>query len=444
MADVYEGVDTRLGRPVAVKVFRPGSEPQSEDRHAAEAVLLARLEHPGLVTVYDTGCHDDRAYLVMQLVDGPTLRGLLTRGALPEGRVARLGTALARALAHVHGAGIVHRDVKPSNVLLDAAGAPHLADFGIARLANATRRTAPDVLTGTAAYLAPEQVEGGHVGAAADVYALGLVLLECLKGELEYQGNPLEAAIARLHRPPRVPAGLCPELAELLRAMTARDPGARPDAERCAQVLRSLDPGSDPRPLSRSTPALAGPPAYGAAHAHGGEPTHRRALAVTRSHPAGGARHHRRMAVGTALAALSVALGTTLAVAPGTSGNSDDRADAPRTATRPSSGTADPGTGPAAAPSAEPRRDQRSPGESGASGPAAGPGAEPVSMRWGSSESAAPADRAPARQHGAASRKPVPHRKDTGDHPHRTPRGAAKPPGKAGEPPRHPAGKGHG
>ncbi|MFF4291869.1 serine/threonine-protein kinase, partial [Streptomyces sp. NPDC001633] len=230
MADVYEGVDTRLRRPVAVKVFRPGTDPQTEDRLTAEAVLLASLQHPGLVTVYDAGRHDDRTYLVMQLIKGPTLRSLLACGALPERRVVDVGAALARVLAYVHRAGVVHRDIKPSNILLDAAGAPHLADFGIARLADATRHTAPDVLIGTAAYLAPEQVEGRRIGPAADVYALGLVLLECLKGELEYQGTPLEATVARLHRPPQVPTWLPSELAALLRAMTAQDPEARPDA----------------------------------------------------------------------------------------------------------------------------------------------------------------------------------------------------------------------
>ncbi|WP_374939612.1 serine/threonine-protein kinase, partial [Streptomyces sp. UH6] len=243
MADVYEGVDTRLRRPVAVKVFRPGpgADPRIEDSLSTEALLLARLHDPGLVTVYDVGQHDERPYLVMQLVDGPTLRGLLADGPLPERRVAGLGAALAQALAHVHQAGIVHRDVKPSNVLLDPAGAPHLADFGIARLVDTTRHTSPDVLTGTAAYLAPEQVEGKPIGPAADVYALGLVLLECLKGEPEYEGAFLEAAIARVHRPPVVPAGLSADLASLIRAMTDQDPGARPDAARCATVLDALD-----------------------------------------------------------------------------------------------------------------------------------------------------------------------------------------------------------
>lgn len=433
MADVYEGVDTRLRRPVAVKVFRPGSDPQTEDRLAAEAVFLARLQHPGLVTVYDAGRHDDRAYLVMQLVDGPTLRGLLTCGALPRRRVTELGTALARALAHVHRAGIVHRDIKPSNVLLDTAGDPYLADFGIARLANATRHTAPDVLTGTAAYLAPEQVEGGRVGPAADVYALGLVLLECLKGDLEYHGTPLEAAVARLHRPPTVPAWLSPDLAALIRAMTDRDPEARPDAEQCARALSSLTPGPDRREPS---PAVVRLPLPRAAHPGGNEPVRTEELAVNgRSGPPSdtrGVRHRRGLAVGTVMAAISVALGTTLAVAPGTSGSSEDRAEAASTATRPSSGTATPGGGPSAAPSSGSHGAR--PAAASASGPASdttGARAEPVSLTRNPPGRAAPS----GRHHGADPHRPKPPR-SRDDHPRHKSHGNHGSPAKAGKHPR--------
>ncbi|MEU6777074.1 protein kinase [Streptomyces sp. NPDC046759] len=444
MADVYEGVDTRLRRPVAVKVFRPGSDPQNDDRLAAEAVLLARLQHPGLVTVHDAGRHDDRAYLVMELVNGPTLRSLLAGGALPLPRVADLGTALARALAHVHRAGIVHRDIKPSNILLDTAGSPHLADFGIARLANSTRRTAPDALTGTAAYLAPEQVEGRPVGPATDVYALGLVLLECLKGELEYPGTPLEAALARLHRPPAVPAW-CPfDLAALLRAMTARDPETRPDAEQCARALSSSNAGRRPSPLP--SPPAARLPAPPAARPGADEPVRTQEVAVTRPGVPGGTRHSRRLAVGTALAALSVALGTTLAVAPAVGGDSDERADLNSTATtpaHPSSGTALPRSGPSAVPPAgSPARPASR--TVGASGPAASTGfpAGSASRSLGPSDRAAPAHGAPARHHGAAPRKRGPHHpRDTDDHTRHAPHGAPQPPAQADGPQPYPTHK---
>ncbi|MFF9362668.1 serine/threonine-protein kinase [Streptomyces griseoluteus] len=382
MADVYEGVDTRLRRSVAVKVFRPGPDPQTEDRLTAEAVLLARLQHPGLVTVYDAGRHGDRTYLVMQLIKGPTLRSLLAGGALPERRVVDVGAALARVLAYVHRAGVVHRDVKPSNILLDAAGDPHLADFGIARLADATRHTAPDVLIGTAAYLAPEQVEGRRVGPTADVYALGLVLLECLKGELEYPGTPLEATVARLHRPPEVPARLPSELAALLRAMTAQDPEARPDAEQCAQALASRNAGPDPYPLPLAAPSEASLPTPPAAQPGTEEHIRSQGAAATRRDLPGGARRSRRLAAGTALA-LSVALGATLAVTSSTSGSDDREAATPaNTSAHPPSGTASAKSGPGALPPTRSHGAQTPSGAFGASHPAAaatGSHARPVS-----------------------------------------------------------------
>ncbi|MFJ5534883.1 protein kinase [Streptomyces sp. NPDC093261] len=453
MADVYEGVDTRLRRSVAVKVFRPGPDPQIEDRLTAEAVLLGRLQHPGLVTVYDAGRDDDRTYLVMQLVKGPTLRSLLAGGALPEQDVIRVGAALARALAYVHRAGIVHRDVKPSNVLLDAAGDPHLADFGIARLANATRHTAPDVLIGTAAYLAPEQVTGRRVGPAVDVYALGLVLLEALKGELEYEGTPLEAALARLHRPPEVPTWLPPDLATLLRAMTAHDPDARPDTDSCADILASRHAGATAHPLPLSTSSEASLPASWAARPDAGEPVRAEEVAVTRPNLAIGPRHSRRRAVGTAIAALSVALGTTLTVATATNGSDRAQAASPhvppvhqpsRTATpesrsgalppvgshhaRPTSRTIDT-SGPAAAATgfhAEPAA--RTFVASGAAATPTGSHTKPPSKGPASSHPTAPKHRAPAWHHGAESRKPTQHHpRNADDHTRHTEHGGPKP-----------------
>ncbi|MFF3518636.1 protein kinase [Streptomyces sp. NPDC002573] len=410
MADVYEGVDTRLRRPVAVKVFRPGTDPQTEDRLTAEAVLLARLQHPGLVTVYDAGRHDDRTYLVMQLIKGPTLRSLLACGALPERRVVDVGAALARVLAYVHRADVVHRDIKPSNILLDSAGAPHLADFGIARLANATRHTAADVLIGTAAYLAPEQVEGRRIGPAADVYALGLVLLECLKGELEYQGTPLEATVARLHRPPEVPTWLPSELAALLRAMTAQDPEARPDAEQCAQALASRHAGPDPYPLPLSAPSEARLATPLAAHPGTEEHIRSQEAAVTRRNLPGGTRHSRRLAAGTALA-LSVALGATLAVTSSTSGSDDRAAATPaETPSHPPSDTATAKSGPGALPLTRSHGAQPPSRAFGASHPAAaatGSHAQPVSRTLGASyPAAAPSSSRSASAPPASSRPP--------------------------------------
>lgn len=243
-ADVYEALDLRLRRPVAVKLFRPGGEAQGEENFDDEGRLLAQMEHPGLVTLYDSGREEGRPYLVMRLVRGTTLRRRIAAAPLTPHETAGTGAALASALAHVHAAGVVHRDVKPSNVLLDGSGTPYLTDFGISRLLDATTRVETGPLVGTAAYMAPEQVLGRGAGPAADVYSLGLVLLESLKGELEYAGAPLESALARLHRPPVIPAGLPPELAGLVAAMTDPDEKARPDADTCCRVLTAVRGGA--------------------------------------------------------------------------------------------------------------------------------------------------------------------------------------------------------
>ncbi|MFB6849818.1 serine/threonine-protein kinase [Streptomyces sp. NPDC056373] len=236
-ADVYRGHDLRLRRPIAVKVFRPDTGFDTEEAFRSEAVILARLHHPGLVTAFDAGRDDGDAFLVMQLIDGRTLKSRIAEGPLTCEAAAALGEALAEALAHAHEEGIVHRDVKPSNILLDSSGRAHLTDFGISRVLDATTRTAPDTLTGTAAYLSPEQVLGRPVGRPADIYALGLVLLESLTGRLEYDGGPLESAVARLHRPPVLPDFLPEGFATLLRDMTSRDEHARPEAHDCARAL---------------------------------------------------------------------------------------------------------------------------------------------------------------------------------------------------------------
>ncbi|MGW1185274.1 protein kinase domain-containing protein [Streptomyces drozdowiczii] len=236
-ADVYRGLDLRMRRPVAVKVFRPDASLDAEESWRSEAEILARLHHPGLVTAFDAGHHDGRAFLVMQLIEGTTLKSHIARGPLTPDATAALGAGIAQALAHAHEAGIVHRDVKPSNILLDAEHRPYLVDFGISRPLDATTRTATDTLVGTAAYLSPEQVLGRPVGRPADVYALGLVLLECLTGRLEYGGGPVEAAIARLHRPPTLPVGAPEPFRALLGRMTDQDDHARPTACECARAL---------------------------------------------------------------------------------------------------------------------------------------------------------------------------------------------------------------
>ncbi|GAA2247806.1 serine/threonine-protein kinase [Streptomyces indiaensis] len=277
-ADVYRGFDLRLQRPVAVKLFRPGTGFDTEEAFRSEAVILARLQHPGLVTAFDAGRHDGEAFLVMELIDGRTLKARIAEGPLSWEAAAALGAALAEALAHAHQEGIVHRDVKPSNIILDSADHPHLTDFGISRLLDATTHTSTDALTGTAAYLSPEQVLGRPVGTPADIYALGLVLLECLTGRLEYDGGPLEAAIARLHRPPTLPDFLPDGFATLLRDMTSLEEQVRPTAYVCAQALTRLpatsaasSAGADVRPALSIVPRTAVTPRTD--HTHRAVPT---------------------------------------------------------------------------------------------------------------------------------------------------------------------------
>ncbi|MGW0600476.1 serine/threonine-protein kinase [Streptomyces sp. NPDC002776] len=282
-ADVYEGMDLRLRRPVAVKVFRPDGAADTEERFDSEGRLLAQLQHPGLITVYDCGRDDATPYLVMELVRGTTLRRRITEAPLAPAAACRIGAALASALAHVHRAGVVHRDVKPANILLDEEGAPHLTDFGISRLLGTTAHTVTGALVGTAAYMAPEQVLGRGAGPAADIYSLGLVLIECIKGELEYDGAPLEAAIARLHRPPVMPPDIPAALAELLEAMTDADESRRPDAPACGRALAAFASEG----LAGAADAPAGPSVLGAVPVSGGDDADEGNPDTLRSHGSG-------------------------------------------------------------------------------------------------------------------------------------------------------------
>ncbi len=251
-AVVHEGRDLVTGQPVAVKLYRAGGTVQHRIQQQREIAALTQLRHPGLIALHDCGTepgHNGRTYLVTDLVEGPSLRARLLDGPLSARSVYELTGRLATALAYVHAHGFLHRDIKPANILLADGHEPRLADFGIARALDGTIATATGAVAGTAAYLAPEQVRGGPVEPAADVYALGLVLLEALTGRLEYPGSVVEAAVARLHRRPVVPQGLPWNLTALLEAMTDPDPATRPTA---AAVARAV---ADPPDTSTADPA---------------------------------------------------------------------------------------------------------------------------------------------------------------------------------------------
>ena len=274
MASVYTAKDLNLGRDVALKLFAPQSaDPDELRRQEAEIELLATLNHPSLVTLFDAGTDtripdEPRPFLTMELVDGQDLRARIRHSPLPLNELAVVGAGIADALAYVHGLGIVHRDIKPANILLVPVRPgeplrPKLTDFGIARIIDGTRLTATGTMVGTAAYLSPEQARGADLGPASDIYSLGLVLLECLKGEVEYPGSAVESAVARLHRSPLIPDAVPAEWARLIRSMTAVDPLDRPSAAELEAALRFalVSPGSLPGPVKEEpTRVLPAPP----------------------------------------------------------------------------------------------------------------------------------------------------------------------------------------
>jgi eukaryotic-like serine/threonine-protein kinase len=260
MATVYLGRDTRLDRVVALKIAHRdlASDGEFIRRFMTEARAVAQLSSPNVVGIFDQGTAGEVNYIVMEYVAGPTLREVLrSRGRLTVRESLDIIEGVLNGLAAAHRAGIIHRDVKPENVLLGQDGAVKVADFGLARAAVAAASTRTGMIIGTAAYLAPEQVSSSKSDARTDVYAAGVMLFEMLTGEQPHTGeSPL--AVAYKHVNEVVPApstrspGLSPALDALVAMATSRDPDLRPpDAGQFLQAVAEVRRGGSPSPAGR-------------------------------------------------------------------------------------------------------------------------------------------------------------------------------------------------
>ena len=248
MARIYVGRDRRLNRRVAIKIpqQRLLSEPDFLARFRHEAQAAAMLSHPNIVDIYDVGQDGDLPYIVMEYVDGVDLKTIINREApLTVDRTLRLAEQIARGLHAAHRAGMIHRDVKPQNVLVTADGQAHVTDFGVAKSHLSTALTETGIAFGTVDYLAPEQAQGQPATVQSDLYALGVVLYEMLTGQLPFSGDTaLAVAMRHVSEPPVAPRRLNPNipvgLERLILRMLAKDPAQRPrSAEEFARLLSS-------------------------------------------------------------------------------------------------------------------------------------------------------------------------------------------------------------
>ncbi|GAA0611281.1 hypothetical protein GCM10009547_11660 [Sporichthya brevicatena] len=259
MGEVWKAFDERLNRFCAIKVLRQTQDAATVERFSREARTLASIRHPGVVIVYDYGVDNDRPYLVMELLPGPSLAELLRAdGPLPIESVRRYGTQAASALQAVHDAGVVHRDIKPANLVIDSSGNCRLVDFGIA-LGSVADHTLTEhgAIIGSAAYLAPEQATGGRADTRSDLYGFGCLLMTLLTGRPPFDDDsPVEILTRHLNDAPARPSDRRPEvppdLDDLVMQLLSKQPELRPAS--AAEVADRLGGATGTRPLPGPVP----------------------------------------------------------------------------------------------------------------------------------------------------------------------------------------------
>jgi serine/threonine-protein kinase len=317
---VYRGVDRRLARPVAVKVIKPwwAEDPDWVGSFEREAQLLARVSDPGIVQIYDVGHADEGLYYVSELVEGESLARRLARGSLEAWDAAALAEQLCRALAHAHARRIIHRDVKPANILISAGGHVKVGDFGVARLAEGSTDGALATVVGTPRYMAPEQGRGRRTSPATDVYSVGVVLYEMLAGEPPFTGTSVvELALSHdRESPPPLPARVPAELSAIAMRALAKAPADRyRDAGEMAQALAAARRAAPRRPAPPRRPAALSSPSRGPVNGHrrGGSPVERTRLAPPSSPPRRWNPAARRRTIAAFVVVLAVLAGLVIA-----------------------------------------------------------------------------------------------------------------------------------